>query len=245
MLGAQKFVAVTVNKRGCGQHSYVLHIPTYLLLHFWQIQKVQHNAAKPLFNWSGGAYARSKHSSEHILLNINGTKCVFSPSFLLQTIWFPNNWQQLCFSTALSYPLPITGRSRCYRHQVNCASSASQWFTLQQQQLPHQNKCACVCVTLFCGGWFGLIGKRYEYWVSWLPHTQMPSKASFSRMRARRAGRVSWTVRFGARSIFKSASVNPESLRLFLSHSGHLTTSPPNERVKLHKEHDARRLKPF
>ena len=119
MLGAQKFVAVTVNKRGCGQHSYVLHIPTYLLLHFWQIQKVQHNAAKPLFNWSGGAYARSKHSSEHILLNINGTKCVFSPSFLLQTIWFPNNWQQLCFSTALSYPLPITGRSRCYRHQVN------------------------------------------------------------------------------------------------------------------------------
>lgn len=143
MLGAQKFVEWQWTNEDADS------TPTYCilpLLHFWQIQEVQHNAAKPLFNWSGGAYARSKHSSEHILLNINGTKCFFSPSFLLQTIWFPNNWQgqQLCFSAALSYPLPITSRSRCYRHQVNCASSASQWFTLQQQQLPHQTKCACV-----------------------------------------------------------------------------------------------------
>ena len=148
MLGAQKFVVVTVNKRGCGQHYYVLH-----------------NAAKPLFNWSGGAYARSKHSSEHILLNINGTTCFFSPSFLLQTIWFPNNWQQLCFSTALSYPLPITSRSRCYRHQVSCASSASQWFTLQQQQLPHQTKCVWLCFVGADLGWLekGMNSESVDY----------------------------------------------------------------------------------
>ena len=109
MLGAHRFMAVTVNKRGHG-HSYVLHTPAFA---------VQPSAAKPLFNSSGGAYARSKHSSENIILNIIGCKCCFSPSFLLQTIPFPNNWQQLCFPIALSYPLPITSRSWCYHHQVN------------------------------------------------------------------------------------------------------------------------------